>query len=287
MVKELLLGDNPFIGVNHLSQEKARIEVKESMLENKAKVVEAAVEGGATGFTFSTHENNLELLNYFKENNPEVLRRLNYYILVPYVQSFVRKANINGTQGLIRSTLKNLLLNRSVFMDLAEAVLTLKPEKLFHVFIKNELTPYLKILPKAKIKAVLLHEIFTELIIAFKLINIVEEFDKQINKKLGVNFGLETRNFGQLTNYLSEKNYHPAFVMTPINSIGYQMAPNKLAVEAAIDEFSEKTKIIAINIMASGFLSIDEAVNYIAERKSKVFAITSASIKPPDRKSVV
>jgi len=53
MVKELLLGDNPFIGVSHLAQERARQELREATLENKVKVVKAAIEGGATGFTFS------------------------------------------------------------------------------------------------------------------------------------------------------------------------------------------------------------------------------------------
>jgi len=81
MSKELLLGDNAFIGVSHLSQAHARTESREATLENIVRVIEASVDSGATGFTFSTHPRNLVLLRYLHESRRDLLKKLNYYPL--------------------------------------------------------------------------------------------------------------------------------------------------------------------------------------------------------------
>ena len=273
-----MLGDNPFIGISHLTQEKAEEEAKEASLQNKAKVFEAAVEGGATGFTFTTCEKNLELLTYLRNNNDDLLNKMNYYILVPYAHSYVRRSNIGGTPALLKSTLKEVLSRRP--LGLLEALMSLKPERFIELFIEAELTPYLKVLPEDRVKAVLLHEVLTELAIAFDLIDLLRSLNSYVEERIGVSFGLETRNFGILHRYMSETGYCPKHLMTPINLVGYQMAPDKEAVEKAVEDLGQKSRIIAINVLASGALNLDKAIEYIAKYKDKVYACTSASTKP-------
>lgn len=274
----MLLGDNPFLGVSHLTQEKAREEAREASLENRVKVFEAAVEGGASGFTFSAHESNLELLTYLSTCDTDLLNKMNYYILVPYAESYVRRSNIGGTPVLIRSTLRDILRRRPLGM--LEALMSLKPERFVGLFIETELAPYLNVLPRDRVKAVLLHEVLTELSIAFNLIDLLRFLDSYVEKRLEASFGLETRNFGYLHRYVSETGFYPKLLMTPINSLGYQMAPSKEAVEEAVEDLGKETKIIAINLLASGALSLDEAIEYIAKYKDKIYAVTSASTKP-------
>ncbi len=281
MIQELLLGDNPFIGVSHLSQEKARAEVREALLENRARVVEAAVKGGATGFTFSTHENNLELLTYLNINNSEVFNKLNYYILVPYAQLYVRKANIEGTPALLSSVLSEIAhTGKSSIIDAVAALTTLNPARLAELFIEIELSPYLKILPKKNVKAILLHEILTDLLLAHDLFDVVASVGKRIKKRIGTGFGVETRNFGCMFNFLLTSNCYPEYVMTPINRLGYQMAPKRETVEKNIKDLTGKSKVIAINIMASGALSMEETIQYLAKYKENLYAVTCASSKP-------
>jgi len=282
MIEELLLGDNSFIGVSHLSQERARAEVKEATIENKTMVIEAAVEGGATGFTFSTHESNLELLTYMSTHKRDVLNKLNYYILVPYAQSYVRKANVEGTPSLISSILKGMTrIRKSAILDVIAALITLKPERFAELFIETELNPYLKILPKENVKAVLLHEILTELIVAHNLFDVAIHLGGEIEKKFrAVGFGLESRNFGYLCDFLLRLEYYPKFLMTPMNSLGYQMAPNRETVEKAIKGLNRKSKVIAINVLASGALSLDESIRYVKKYEDSLYAVSSSSSKP-------
>jgi hypothetical protein len=78
----------------------------------------------------------------------------------------------------------------------------------------------------------------------------------------------------------SRSNFLPGYVMTPMNPLGYQMAASKQAVEAGVTDLYGRTKIIAINILASGAVSLDNAIEYLRGFKDKVFVLTSASTKP-------
>jgi hypothetical protein len=280
MVEEILLGDNPFIGVSHLAHEKARIERNEtSTLEAKVEVVKAALEGGATGFTFSTHQSNLELLEYMSKQHPEVLKRLNYYILTPYAQSYVRRANVSGTVGLAKTIIRDILLKNPA--DSIISAVTLNLNRLASLFISMEANPYLKTLPKERVKVILLHEVLTELIIAYDLTGLLRELKKYVERKLEISFGLETRNIGQLRKFLKENSIQVEYVMTPMNPLGYQMAASKEEAEKAIQELGEQgAKIIAINILASGAVTLEETCKYLESFKDKVYAVAYGTTKP-------
>ncbi len=280
MVREFLLGDNPFIGVSHLAQEKARKELKEATLANKIRVIEAAIEGGATGFTFSTHPANLKLLMYLREHRTDLLEQIDYYPLVPYAQTYVKKANIRGTPGLVKSILMSTFKHSSKMLDLIIGIATFNLERCITLFVEMDLLPYLKVLPRKRIKAILLHPILTESIIAFNLSSLVKFFNEIARKRLNIEFGLATVNIGHLYKWLHNIDYHPEYIMTPVNPIGYQMAPNKEAAEKAIVELSSRSKIIAISILASGVVRLSNAIEYLTNFKEKIYAVSSASIKP-------
>jgi hypothetical protein len=280
MVKEILLGDNPFLGVSHLAQEKARIERNEvSRVEAKAEIVKAALEGGVTGFTFSTHSSNLELLKYMGRQHPEVLGKLNYYILIPYAHSYIRKANVIGTIGLAKAIIRDIVLKHPV--DSITSAVTLNFSKVASLFIGMEANLYLKVLPRERVKAILLHEVLTELIVAYNLVELLEELKGYVERKLKVGFGLETRNIGQLRRFLEENGIQVDYIMTPMNPLGYQMAPSKEEAEEAIQELGDRgVKIITVNILASGAVSLEETCRYLEGYRDRVYAVAYGTTKP-------
>jgi hypothetical protein len=279
MVDQLLLGDNSFIGVSHLAQDKAREEAKEARLENKVSVIESAIAGGATGFTFSTYESNLALLKYLSTSRKDLLRQLQYYILVPHVQSYVRRANIAGTTSLLKQELSNALPRASFLRDAVVSSLRLKPENFAVALLKAELAPYLKILPKENVAGILLHEVLTDLVVAFDLLDLITSLEGSLQRS-GLSLGFETRNFSQLCEYISRREFRPKYLMTPFNPLGYQMARSKEAVEKAVDSLGKRAKIIAINVLASGAIDIADAVQYIGQFEDTIYAVTSSSTKP-------
>lgn len=275
MVKELLLGDNPFIGVSHLTHEKARELQRELTTERKMEVMEAAIEAGATGFTFSTHPANLELLKYIKQQRPDILNRLNYYILVPYVVRYVREATKVGTPRLIKK-----ILTTSISKDVLSLMTSLTPVNIIRLFLDAELEEYVKMLPRNNVKAILLHEVLTELIVAFDIPDIIKALVKYFKRK-NIGFGLETRNILHVLKFLEENDLKVDYIMTPINPLGYQMTPSKKSAESAVLKLSTwGIKIIAINILASGAVSsIEEAVSYLKRFSDHIYAVAIGTSK--------
>jgi hypothetical protein len=76
------------------------------------------------------------------------------------------------------------------------------------------------------------------------------------------------------------KDYHPEYLMTPFNPLGYQMVPSKEATERSVRELCKKIKIVAINVLASGAVTLEQAIAYLTEHKENRYAVTSASVNP-------
>lgn len=275
MVKELLLGDNPFIGVSHLAQEKAREEQREATLENKVRVIEAAIVGGATGFTFSTHPANLELLQYIRDKHRDLLLKLNYYILVPYAAKYVREATSVGTAQLIKKIIASTIRLKNLGL-----LLQPKPINFIKLFLETELEEYLRVLPKENVKAVLLHEVLTELLTAFNLDDIVKELAEHFRKQ-GIGFGLESRNIVKVKQLLEGNGMTVDYLMTPMNPLGYQMTPAREEAEKTIVELSAMgIRMIAINVFASGAIKPQKAAVYLTKLRQHIYAITIGTSKP-------
>ena len=61
----LLVGDNPFHGISHLSQERARVRPTETSSKRRtyaANLVQLSLENGADGFMFSVDEATLSIV---------------------------------------------------------------------------------------------------------------------------------------------------------------------------------------------------------------------------------
>ena len=99
--KLILVGDNPFHGISHLSEDRARARGKQvSDAEYAAELVMDSIENGANGFMFSVSESTLSILRIVSENTHN--RPIELHAIVPYAYEYVRLATQLGTLGLGR-----------------------------------------------------------------------------------------------------------------------------------------------------------------------------------------
>jgi len=277
VVEEVLLGDNPFIGVSHLAHSKAREDSKLGV-ETFAEVVVEAYRSGATGFTFSTHPTNLEILRLVRERSPDVVESLNYYPLVPYGMAYVRRSNLTGLPGLGLEILRSSIRRLERLGWTLRAALRLDPSTILALRLEHDLKPFLEVVPRSRVRAVLIHEVLTEVLIAHDAPHVFEEFRRFFENVLGAPVGLETRNICKLLRFTEKHRIEVPYVMTPLNKLGYQMAPSRAEAEKCIEELSSTSKIIAINILASGALTLHEALEYI--RRFRIYAVAMGTSKP-------
>ncbi len=261
--KILLVGDNPFQGVSHLSQERARERHSDvNDPEYCASLVKEAMQNGAGGFMFSISQSTLSILSIL--NRSRQMPRL--YAIAPAASDYVRLASRMGTPGLITYVIKQIIASHN-YMSIVggvEGVLTRHPADLMKAYICYELyriksattsytNPY----------SLLLHEIVTEMGIA---LNLEWLFKDYIDFLLGLKIkpGFVTRNFSMLIERLTKwgVDLTQVVIVAPFNAIGFQMCPSREACEKAELNVPD-TEVIAMSALASGYLKIPVAIDYI------------------------
>lgn len=268
---DLLLGHNQFIGISHISEERSRErEKKFSDVKNIYKIVEKAADLGYKGMIIETHPRMLEFLEYYKKNQTFDIE---FYLQVPYVQGYIQKMNEKGLTGLISEVvqrggkktasalaLKGIVsLARKDYLSIATSVLRL------------EVKPFTDI----KIKAILLHNVITDLALSLQMQDVFEEYIDFVNNKLKLKPGFITLNFELYKNSFEKWNLKPGVVMTPINPKGFDMNPSKTKVESALKQY--KGQIIAMNILGGGAFSPRDVQPYLTSFENINHCVIGAS----------
>jgi len=263
-MRNLLIGDNSFIGVSHLSQERARERIERLDVKSIVEIIEAALSNGATGYTFSTHPLNLRILDALHESR---FGALDLYPILPYAQGYVRLANERGMRGLVDEFLSRLSLSEKVKATLQGGLSMLRSEPVgvIKAYLDVELAGYVNVKPQnAKLRSVLLHEVVTDLCLGFQDANLLDAFASHIREKYHANPGFVTYNLVNLVNLFRKSSLalDDVVIMTPFNSIGYQMSSTVKSCEACLSTLNE-TEVIAMSVMAGGYLNLDQALDYI------------------------
>lgn len=265
--KVLLVGDNPFHGISHLSQEHSRVR-GESAADPAyaAKLVALSVENGANGFMFSVSEKTLKILEHLRENGE--ITDLLLYAIVPCAYDYVRLASAaGGVPGLAKQVIREIVFSGNLGATASGLNGALRSDlhSLFKTYLHYELSRIKRSAGKSAIlEAVLLHQVVTDLCLALNL-DWVFKFYIDYMHKLGLTPGFNTGNFPILSQKFQklELNVDDVVFAAPFNKAGFQMVPSKEKCEKALAEMP-KPNVLAISIMAAGYLKPEEAVNYIA-----------------------
>jgi len=264
--KVLLVGDNPFHGISHLSQERSRVRGDTpTNPEYAARLIGLSVENGADGFMFSVSDTTLSILDILRKNGDNDGLRL--YAIVPYAYEYVRLAGaLGGVPGLAKKLIREIVfsgnfravasgLNGVVRSDLASLVKT---------YLLYEVSRVRRSAGKAGLESVLLHQLITDLCLGLSL-DWVFKFYTEFLLKSGITPGFNTGNFALLVEKLREWDIglEDVVIAAPFNKVGFQMVPSKEECEKALASLP-KPNVLAISILAAGYLKPEEAVDYIA-----------------------
>ena len=263
--KMLLVGDNPFHGISHLSQERARVRGDAiTHAEHAAKLVTTSIENGANGFMFSVSEITLSILRMIRETGGS--ERLRLYAIVPYAYEYVRLVTQIGVLGLAKNFAKQIAVSgnvKAIAMGL-KGVIRVDPVALMKTYLIYEISRIKSSAGKqANLDSVLLHEIITDMALALNLDWLFKSY-VDFMLELGTKPGFETRNFVFLTNKFKEWSidFEKIAIAAPFNKVGFQMNPSKDECEKALANLPE-TEVLAISVLAAGYLKPLEASKYL------------------------
>jgi len=276
--KLLLIGDNPFHGISHLSQEQARSRTgKIDSITDKADVVTTAIENGADGFSFSVSEVTLSILKELRAQGKT--EHLKLYAIVPYAFEYVRVATQTGTPGLAKKFAKQIAFSGdvgAVFGGLS-ALLTMSPAALMKTYLAYELSRIRSAAgKKAVLSSVLLHEVVTDMGLALNFDWLFKSYVSYLLKK-GITPGFNTRNFPYLVKKFDEWgiSLDQTLIETQFNKAGFQMNPSREECEKTLS--NSPPVVLAISVLAAGYFKPPEAANYLEGLKNLKGAVVGAS----------
>jgi hypothetical protein len=260
-----LVGDNPFHGISHLSQERARVRGDAvTSPEYAAGLVMTSTENGADGFMFSVSDTTLSILRIIRQRGG---KSLSLYAIVPYAYEYVRlAAQVGGISSLARRFVWQLVLSanfKAIAMGL-KGIIRTDLAALLKAYVSYEVSRIRSAAGKCgKLHSVLLHEIVTDLALGLNLDNLLKSH-VDFMLKLGIKPGFETRNFPYLVSRFKEWgiDLHGVIIATPFNKVGFQMNPSRTECEKALGSLPVSS-VIAMSALAAGYLGISEARDYV------------------------
>jgi hypothetical protein len=260
-----LVGDNPFHGISHLSQERARARLGAGFMsdeERASQLVNISLQNGAHGFMFSVSETTLSALKSIpKGNKPEL------YAIVPYAYEYARLAtSAGGFSGLAQKVIRQIVFSRNIFTVARDFVglVRFDPSALLKTYLIYEISRIKSAAGKdCNLTSVMLHEIVTDMCLAFDL-DWVFKYYVDFLLKRKIQPGFETRNFAYLVDKFNQWNIDltKTAIVAPFNKVGFQMNPSKVACEKALER-SSGARIIAMSVLAAGYLKPSEAITYV------------------------
>jgi hypothetical protein len=263
--KSLLVGDNPFHGISHLSGDRARARGGEiSKAEYAAELVLTSLKNGANGFMFSVSETTLSALRIISEKAKD--KPIALHAIVPYAYEYVRLATHLGTLGLGRKLAGRVVRsgNLKAIASGIRGVVGMDPVSFMKAYLNYEKSRIMSSVGKRqKLTSILLHEVLTDMVIALNLDWFVESYVRFVSG-LGIKPGFETRNFAYLVNKFKDWNvdFSEIELVSSFNKVGFQMNPSRTMCEIALTSIP-KCDVIAMSILAAGYLDLPDAVEYV------------------------
>ncbi len=278
-IDRLLIGDNSFNGVDHLSQERSREKANTLNVERISNVIKIALDSGAQGLSLSVTPNMYEVLRHLKDE--EYDKEFGMYPILPDASSNVRIASEKGMVGMMTD-----LFGKMDFGTKAKSLiqgglgaLTMDPTRIMKTYLNAQVSIFMGASPKnAKLKAVFLHEIISDLIVSFQMKDLFREYVEFASDSLDTMPGFVTRNFARFADFVATTDVpmKDLMVMTPFNKVGFQMNPSRESCEESLSKIPD-SKVIAMSILASGYLKLEDSVQYLHGLPKPVSCVVGVS----------
>lgn len=269
----LLLGDNQFFGINHMSEDKARAQaIRFQDTQAIIDVVDIALDHGIRTLMCTTHERIVEVCDHMRQD-PERYADYRFYPCMPYAHKYANAITDNGMLGAVKQFLpEEGLLNaalrggRSFMKKDIEGIITLLVDAEMKMF-QGLSTP-----------VVFLQNVVVDLMLGLGFDEAFAIFARHVRERYGAEPGFITMNLPMLLDALDRVGIVNPIVCANINQLGFRMSGGLTAYEQALKE--RPFRPVAMSVFASGAIDPRVALEWIhghANVESIVFGASSRS----------
>lgn len=267
----VLLGDNQFFGINHMSEEKARAQAMRFQdLAAIIEVLDAAYSEGIKTFMCTTHERVAEVCDHFRANRAKY-PDYKFFPCMPYAHKYANAATEHGIVGAIRS----FLPEDNAFGALLSGGISLARkdiEGLAALLIDAEM----KMFTGLDTPVILLQNVATDFLLGLGFDEAFRVFADCVRERYRAEPGFITMNAPRLLSRLEKVGIRNPIICANVNKAGFRMCGGTAAYEELMARGN--CRLIAMSVFASGALAARPALEYVAsfpQIRSIVFGASS------------
>ena len=254
----LLFGDNQFFGINHMSEEKARAQsIRFHDTASIMEVLDAAYDEGIRTFMCTTHERISAVCDVVRAN-PARYADFQFYPCMPYAHKYANAVTDHGMIGAITQFMPEDGLLRTVLSG-GKALATKDVAGIARILIDAEM----KMFSGLKTPVIFLQNVFTDLLLGMGFTGAFRIFHDHVIEKYGAEPGYITMNMPALFKALTAEGIENPIICANINKIGFRMSGGQDAYLEVMK--TGRLRAIAMSVYASGAISPDEAISWVAD----------------------
>jgi len=268
---KVLLGDNQFFAVSHLSDEKSR-EQSIRFREDDAiiRVLDQAIETGINTFMCTTHDRIANICDHMR-SNPVKYNGFNIFPCMPYAHKYANAVTDLGIIGTIKQYVPG-----NIFSTFTKGGVA---------FIRKDFIGLMELLVDAELKmfkgintpVIFIQNVVVDMILGLKMLEVFKEFDSYIRKKYNAEPGYITMNMPALYDALTSVGIQNPIICSSINKIGFRMSGGREIYEKYLLE--KEFRPVAMQVLAAGALRPKEAIEYLGKFRKIESVLFGASSK--------
>lgn len=271
-MERILLGDNQFFAVNHMSEEKARVQAMRFQdIRAVIDVIDAAYEIGIRGFMCTTHERVSVICDHVRRN-PENYSNFTFYPCMPYAHKY---ANAVTEYGMMEA-LRRFLPQSGALTALLKGGMSLATKDIEGI-VRMLIDAEMKMFNGLDTPVIFLQNVVTDLILGIGIKDAFRIFADHVQQRYNAEPGFITMNMPRLLDVLEEIGIRNPIICANINKIGFRMCGGIKRYEEAIS--ARNFRPIAMSVLASGAIPAREAIEYVCHQKKIQSIVFGASSK--------
>lgn len=276
---QVLFGDNQFIGVNHMSEEKARQQAARFQdIGAVIEVLDIAYEEGIRVFMCTTQDRMLEICAHFREHKSRY-PGFKFYPCMPYAHKYANAVTEYGLLG----ALQRFVPERNKLLTVWKGGISVAKrdvEGIAQLLIDSEMNMFRGL----DTPIIFMQNVLTDLLLGLGFKDAFRIFSDHVRNKYNAEAGFITMNLPRLLDALEEIGLDDPIVCSNINKIGFRMCGGIDVYEKTIA--TRRFRPIAMSVLASGALKPREAIEYIAQQKRVGSLVFGASSRANIRQTV-
>lgn len=266
----LLLGDNQFFGINHMSEDKARAQAMRFQDTSAiVEVIDIALEHGIRTLMCTTHERIAEVCDHMRAN-PERYAGYRFYPCMPYAHKYANAVTEHGMLGAVKQFLPDEgLLNAA--MRGGASFLRKDIEGIITLLIDAEM----KMFQGLSTPVIFLQNVIVDLLLGLGFDEAFAIFARHVRERYNAEPGFITMNLPMLLDTLDRVGIVNPIVCANINELGFRMSGGIDAYERALTERAFRP--VAMSVFASGAIPPRQALSWIHDHASVESIVFGAS----------